>query len=126
MRRVVPLLGGVALLVLTACVDPKPSSPTADDLRDIDLTPDHTVTVDEAGFHPAALDVRSGEVVLFVNEGTEQHSFTAEERFDTGRMEPGDDTTIVLTEPGEIPYQDLEDPDHTATITITIVTAPED
>jgi plastocyanin len=124
MRRVVPLLGGVALLVLTACVDPKPSSPTADDLRDIDLTPDHTVTVDEAGFHPPALDVRSGEVVLFVNEGTEQHSFTAEERFDTGRMEPGDDTTIVLTEPGEIPYQDLEDPDHTATI--TIVTAPED
>jgi plastocyanin len=122
MRRVVPLLGGVALLVLTACVDPKPSSPTADDLRDIDLTPDHTVTVDEAGFHPAALDVRSGEVVLFVNEGTEQHSFTAEERFDTGRMEPGDDTTIVLTEPGEIPYQDLEDPDHKATI--TIVTAP--
>jgi plastocyanin len=116
MGRLLALLGAAALLA--GCVDPKPSSPTAEDLRDIDLTPDHTVTVDEAGLHPAALDVQTGEVVLFVNEGTELHSFTAEERFDTGRMEPGDDTTIVLTEPGEIPYQDLEDPDHEATITI--------
>jgi plastocyanin len=118
MRRLLPLLGAAALLPLSACVDPKPSSPTAEDLRDIDLSPDHTITVDETGFHPAALEVRAGEVVLLVNEGTGQHSFTAEERFDTGRMEPGDDTTLVLTEPGEIPYQDLENPDEEATITI--------
>lgn len=116
MRRLAFLAGSVALLA--ACVDPKPSSPTAEDLRDIDLSPDHTVTVDEDGFHPASLEITSGEVVLFVNEGTERHSFTAEERFDTGRLEPGDDVTVVLTEPGEIPYRDLEDPDHAATLTI--------
>lgn len=118
MAKLSALLGAAALLLLASCVDPKPSSPTAEDLRDIDLTPDHTITVDESGFHPDALEVRSGEVVRFVNEGAEQHSFTAEERFDTGRMEPGDDTTVVLTEPGEIPYQDLENPDEQATITI--------
>ena len=116
MGRVALLVGSVALLA--ACVDPKPSSPTADDLRDIDLSPDHTVTVDEDGFHPASLEITSGEVVLFVNEGTERHSFTAEEHFDTGHMEPGDETTVVLTDPGEIPYRDLEDPAHEATLTI--------
>lgn len=120
MRRLAVLASCVALLA--ACGDPKPSSPTAEDLRDIDLSPDHTITVDEAGFHPDALEITAGEVVLLVNEGTEQHSFTAEERFDTGRMEPGDDTTLVLTEPGEVPYRDLEDPDHEATLTIVPAT----
>jgi plastocyanin len=117
MRRLLGLVGSVALLA--ACVDPKPSSPTAEDLRDIDLSPDHTITVDEDGFHPASLEITSGEVVLFVNEGEQRHSFTAEERFDTGRMEPGDETTVVLTDPGEIPYRDLEDPSHEGTLTIT-------
>lgn len=124
MRRLGVLVGSVALLA--ACVDPKPSSPTAEDLRDIDLSPDHTVTVDEDGFHPASLEITSGEVVLFVNEGTERHSFTAEERFDTGRMEPGDETTVVLTDPGEIPYRDLEDPAHEATLTIVPDASAED
>jgi plastocyanin len=118
------IVAGAALVLLVAgCVDPEPSSPTVADLRAIDLSADHTVTVDEDGFHPAALEVQAGEVVLFVNEGTEEHTFTADERFDTGRMHPGDDTTVVLTEPGEIPYRDLEEPDHEATI--TIVEAPE-
>lgn len=108
----------LALLVTAGCIDPEPSAPTADDLRDIDLTPDHTVTVDEEGFDPASLEVQAGEVVLLVNEGGEEHSFTADERFDTGRMEPGDDTTLVLTEPGEVTYRDLEAPDHEGAITI--------
>lgn len=102
--------GSVALLAagLAGCVEPRPSTPTPDDLRAIDLSPDHTITVDGEGFHPESLTIRSGEVVLLVNEGAGRHSFTAEERFDTGRMEPGEETTLVLTEPGEIPYRDLE------------------
>lgn len=103
-------VASTALLVgaLGGCVDPEPSSPTPEDLRAIDLSPDHTVTVDEDGFDPPALEVRSGEVVLLVNAGEGLHSFTAEERFDTGRLEPGEETTLLLTEPGEIPYRDLE------------------
>lgn len=111
-------------LLLAACGDPKPSSPTAADIAEIDMSPDHTITVDEDGFEPDALEVVAGEVVLLVNEGTGLHSFTAEERFDTGRLHPGDETTLVLTEPGEIPYRDLEDPDHEATITIVEAQSP--
>lgn len=117
MRRTA-LLAAVAVLVLAGCVDPKPSSPTPEDIAAIDVSPDHRVTVDEDGFHPDALEVTAGDVVLLVNEGTGPHSFTAEERFDTGRLLPGDETTLVLTEPGEIPYEDLENPEHTATLTI--------
>lgn len=109
-RRAVATAAGIVALTagLGACVDPKPSTPTPEDLRAIDLSPDHTITVDEDGFHPDELEVRGGEVVLLVNEGDDLHSFTAEERFDTGRMEPGEETTLLLTEPGEIPYRDLE------------------
>lgn len=115
-RALLALLPGLALL--GACVDPQPSSPTPEDLRKIDLSPDHTITVDEDGFDPATLEVEAGDVVLLVNEGEGLHSFTADERFDTGRMEPGDETTLVLTEPGKIPYRDLEAPDHEATLTV--------
>ena len=120
MRR---LLGLCALaVVVAACGEVDPSSPTAAELAEVDLSPDHTITVDEEGFHPDELEIRSGEVVRLVNEGTGQHSFTAEERFDTGRMEPGDETTLVLTEPGVIPYRDLEDPGHEGAL--TVVDAP--
>lgn len=119
MRRVaVAMLLGAAGLLVGACGEADPSSPTPEDLRQIDLSPDHTITVDDDGFDPAELAVTSGDVVLLVNEGTGLHSFTAEERFDTGRMEPGDETTLVLTEPGEIPYEDLENPDAEGTLTI--------
>jgi plastocyanin len=117
MRGLLAALLGAAV-ILSGCVDPEPSSPTAEDLAAIDLSPDHTITVDGDGFAPATLEVEAGEVVLLVNEGEEPHSFTADERFDTGRLEPGDETTLVLTEPGEIPYRDLEAPEHEGTLTI--------
>lgn len=110
--------GLAATALLAGCGDPKPSSPTPADLAKIDFTPDHTLTVDEDGFHPPTLVVRAGDVLLLVNEGTGLHSFTAETRFDTGRMHPGDETTLVLSKPGEIPYSDLENPNHTGTITV--------
>ena len=116
MRRVALV---ALVLLVSGCVDPKPSTPTAADLEAIDLSPDHTISVDDDGFDPAALEIEAGEVVRLVNEGTQVHSFTAEEqRFDTGAMEPGDDTTLVLTEPGEVAYWDAEAPDHTATLTV--------
>ena len=116
MRRILGLC--TAGLLVAGCVDPDPSSPTPEDLAEVDLSPDHTITVDEDGFHPDVLEIEAGEVVLLVNEGTGVHSFTADERFDTGRMRPGDETTLVLTEPGEVPYQDLENPDAEGVLTI--------
>lgn len=120
-----PLLAGVLVAGVLAggCIDAKPSSPTAADLDRIDLSPDHMITVDERGFSPRSLEIEAGDVVLLVNEGSGLHSFTADERFDTGQMQPGDETTLVLSEPGTIPYRDLEDPDHEASI--TVVEAPD-
>ena len=117
MRRAV----AVALLAfaLVACGDPDPSPPTAQDLADIDLSPDHTITVDEGGYHPATLEVTSGEVILLVNEGDEPHSFVADDQeFDSGRMQPGDETTLVLTSPDRITYHDTDAPDHEGTLTV--------
>lgn len=117
-RAALALALSAAAQAFAGCVDPDPSSPTAEDLRQIDLSPDHTITVDADGFDPAELEITAGEVVLLVNEGGELHSFTADERFDTGRLEPGEDTTLLLTTPGEIPFRDLENPDHEGVLTV--------
>lgn len=107
-------------LALAGCGDPDPSPPTAADLEAIDVSPDHTIVVDESGFEPSSLEVAAGEVLLVVNEGDEEHSLTADDRrVDTGRMQPGDETTIVLTEPGEVAFSDLAAPDQQGTLTIT-------
>jgi plastocyanin len=117
MRRAVLL--AVAVLALGACGDSDPSSPTAEDLAKIDVSPDHTISVDDEGYEPNTLEVQAGEVILLVNDGDEAHSFTAtNQRFDTGRMEPGDETTLVLVEPGTTTFRDVEAPGHEGTVTV--------
>jgi plastocyanin len=112
-------LVALAAAALVACGDPDPSPPTPDDLADIDLSPDHVITVDERGFDPADLEVEAGEVIQLVNQGDEPHSFTADDQeFDTGRMLPGEDTTLVLTEPDEITFYDVEDRDHEGSLVV--------
>ena len=117
MRRVGLALVAVALV---GCADPDPSSPTPEDLADLDLSPDHTITVDEDGYDPSSLEVAAGDVILLVNEGDGPHSFTAEDQeFDTGRMQPGDETTLVLPKPDQVTFFDLEDRDHEGTLVVT-------
>jgi plastocyanin len=111
----------VAVLVATTagCGSADPGPPTPSDLDEIDLSVDHTIVVDDDGFDPETLEITAGEVIQVVNEGESEHSLTAEDRrFDTGSLQPGDDTTLVLTEPGEVTVFDLADPDHSATITV--------
>jgi plastocyanin len=112
-------LAALAALLLGSCVDSEASPPTRSDLADIDLSPDHTITVSEDGYDPAELEVESGEVILLVNDGDEPHSFAADdEAFDTGRLLPGEDTTLVITEPGTHAFHDVEDPDRRGTLTV--------
>ena len=117
-----PWLGLAGLVLagaLGACGDSNPSAPTAADLDEIDLSVDHTIVVDDDGFDPSTLEVTAGEVVRIVNEGTGEHSLTADDRaVDTGRMQPGDDTTLVLTQPGEVTFHDLEEPGHEGSLTV--------
>ena len=106
-------------LVLAACGDSDPSPPTARDLAEVDLSPDHTITVDEDGYEPAELEVRAGDVVLLVNEGDGPHSFTSDAgELETGRLEPGDETTLVLREPQVVRFHDVEAPEHEGTLTV--------
>jgi plastocyanin len=119
MRRRAWLGAAAVALVIAACGDADPSPPTPADLRDIDLSIDHTIVVDDDGYDPSTLEMTAGEVVRLVNEGESAHSFTADDRtIDTGRMEPGEDVTLVLTERGEVTFFDLADPDHHGTIIV--------
>ena len=112
-------VAALGALVLTSCLDSEASSPTPSDLADVDLSPDHTITVSDVGYDPAELEVESGEVILLVNEGDGPHSFTADDQsFDTGRMLPGEETTLVLAEPGTHDFHDVEAPEHEGTLTV--------
>jgi plastocyanin len=111
--------GLLLVLVLAACGGPDPSPPTPADIQDIDLSVDHTIVVDDDGFDPETLEVTAGEVLRLVNEGDGVHSFTSEDRsLDTGRLQPGDDVTLVLTEPGTVTFFDVEAPTHQGTLTV--------
>ena len=117
MRRAA--IAALAAVALGSCVDAEPSAPTPEDLDEIDLSPDHTITVDEDGYDPSSLEIEAGEVILLVNEGDEPHSFTAgDQEFDTGRMLPGEETTLVLSEPDHISFSDVESPDHEGTLVV--------
>ena len=106
-------LVAVAAMLLGGCVDSHPSAPTAKDITDIDLSPDATITVDESGYDPATSKGDAGTVFRLVNEGDQPHSFTADDHaFDTGRLLPGEETTLVLAEPGTYPFHDTEAPSH--------------
>ena len=54
-----------------------------------------------------------------MNEGDTEHSFTTEDRaIDTGLMQPGEETTLVLVEPTVVDFFDLGNPDHEGTLTV--------
>jgi plastocyanin len=113
------LAAALVLTALSGCGDSNPSPPTPEDLQDIDLSADRTIVVDDDGYDPSELEVTAGEVLRLVNEGETEHSFTADDRaIDTGLMQPGEDTTLVLTKPTVIHFYDLGNPDHVGTLTV--------
>ena len=112
-------VAAIALALVGACGSSDPSPPTARDLAEADLSPDHTITVDEDGYEPADLEVEAGDVVLLVNAGDEVHSFSTHEgELETGRMEPGDETTVVLRDPQVVRFHDIEAPEHEGSLTV--------
>ena len=116
MRRAAAAL---TIALLAGCGDSDPSPPTPRDLAEVDLSPDHTITVDDDGYEPADLEVRAGDVVLLVNEGDEPHSFSTDDgALETGRMQPGDATTLVLRDPQVLRFHDVEEPEHEGTLTV--------
>jgi plastocyanin len=113
-----------AVLLLAACGDPDPDrEPGPRTLERVDVEVDETITVDESGFDPTTLTVAQGDVIELRNDGDEPHTFTADGgRFETGTLEPGESTTLVLDEPGRVAYHDELVPENAGVIMVEATT----
>jgi plastocyanin len=82
---------------------------------------DTTVAVDinDLAFDPPQLDIAPGTRVMFVNNGTEAHTATADnELFDTGVLEPGESTWVLFRGSGTVTYHCELHPDMKGSIVV--------
>jgi hypothetical protein len=127
MRRVVAI-GALALLVLvplaTGCGGDSEQTPT---VASVDFTPKATIEVTDSG--PLTIDMadgsselQSGSVVLVTNTGRSDHRLvgTVDETqlFDTGSLQPGNDTTLVVVADGDLHIADTAT-DREVTVRVT-------
>jgi hypothetical protein len=118
------LLVLVALSLLgAACGDDETTrGPT---LPTVDFTPSGALIVDEDGIacesteFPDQCRVASGSVVEARNSGSTTHRLRSDV-FDTGSLEPGDVTTIVVTAAGDFEVRDLARPTSTVVLTVEV------
>jgi hypothetical protein len=108
----------VLVSVFTACAGDRSPEPT---VATVDFTPRLVVSVDDAGFHIEATGtsrpsvdrdhpvVPAGTVIEIRNTGTGPRRVVARSTLDTGVMESGDTTTVVLDEAAELELRDVDD-----------------
>ena len=107
-----------ALVTVTGCgPDGSGSRPFEPTLPTVDFRPKLVLVVDDAGVQaqegeradPAVRTdppvVPSGSVIEVRNGGTRDHRLRGGTAFDTGIMRPGEQTTVVLTNPGTDPLE---------------------
>lgn len=64
----------------------------------------HTVTIAGHAFQPAALKIKAGDTITFVNQDNAPHTATATDgAFDTGRLSPGQSAKVKVAK-GTHPY----------------------
>jgi hypothetical protein len=128
--RWVPLLFSLLVLglvpVVASCGGDHQAEPT---LASVNFTAKLVVSVDETGFavtkgetdNPAITaepaSAPEGTVIEIRNAGSVDRRVTDEAAIDTGVMQPGDSTTVVLTTPGDL---ELHDAASGATLTINV------
>jgi hypothetical protein len=112
-------------LLFSGCGDRDPEPTVAS----VDFTPRAVVTVDESALRIEGTDaatapidgddpvLTAGTVVEIRNVGTDAHRIVAGTVIDTGVMEPGDATTVVLANEGDLEVRDL---DSGRTLTLTV------
>ena len=66
----------------------------------------HTVTIDGTAFKPAALTVKAGDTVLWVNKDIVAHTATstAPKVFESGSLDTGQSWKITFKTKGDFPY----------------------
>jgi plastocyanin len=82
---------------------------------------DTTVAVDinDLGFAPPQLNIAPGTRVMFVNNGEEAHTATADnEVFDTGELERGESTWVFFRGSGTVTYHDQLHPEMKGSIVV--------
>src|SRR5215204_2710467 len=82
---------------------------------------DTTVAVDinDLGFAPPQLNIAPGTRVMFVNNGEDAHTATADnEVFDTGTFERGESTWVYFRGSGTVTYHDQLHPDLKGSIVV--------
>jgi plastocyanin len=82
---------------------------------------DTTVAVDinDLAFAPPQLNIAPGTRVMFVNNGTQAHTATADnELFDTGALEPRESTWVLFRGSGTVTYHDELHPDMKGSIVV--------
>ena len=60
----------------------------------------HTVVIEGMRFQPAALTVKRGDRVVWVNRDVVPHTATADKAFDSAAIAPGSSWGITLRKPG--------------------------
>jgi plastocyanin len=114
-RRLFVVLAALALL---AACSSGPDEPGPNDGASLDFSIKATITIDDRGIDPAVTKARVGDALSVVNRGTTEHGLTSSS-IDTGTLEPGESTTVFLTESGTVELRDRADGTHTARIEIT-------
>ncbi len=125
MRRAIAL-GALTLLVLVPVGVGCGSTAPTPTVASVDFTPKATLAVTDSG--PLTVDIAagdsdlgSGSVLLVSNTGSSEHrlvgTIDTTQVFDTGTMEPGDETTIVVVPDGDLKIADLNS-DREVTVTV--------
>ena len=79
----------------------------------------HTVTIDASKFEPAAVTVKVGDTVVWVNNDVVAHTATSKTgRFDSGLIAPGKSWTYRANRIGEFAYTCTYHPTMNATLRV--------
>lgn len=106
-------------LIPTSCGDPPDDpEPGRAQIRSEVPTVVDSVVVDDDGFDPVEVTITAGEGLELVNEGDAPHGFDGGEDLDTGLLEPGERSTLVLGEAGEYRFVDPAEPDHEGVVVV--------
>ena len=63
-----------------------------------------TVTIEAVQFQPDAIDARRGDSIVWVNKDPFPHTVTADGKFDSKEIKPGESWAYKVEQSGNLPY----------------------
>ena len=124
MRRVLAV-GALIVLILAGAGCSGSSAPTPT-VPSVDFSPSASIEISDTdplvvAFEGGASNLETGSVLLVTNTGDADHRLVgtvdSAQVFDTGTLQPGDDTTVVAGADGELHIADITT-DREVTITV--------